>query len=217
MKFLGDINPKITQNVVTQSVSITKDWELGLLGMADIIVTVSAQETRTVNDLNECSKVRGSRTGAEICKFTRSVYSVGHVMDSTSPTEATFDDRHGILFVGAFHEKMYYNGDAVWYFVTEIFPLIVKETGGTIPLTIAGRKIPTVLRESIQQNSDISEHVRFVESPTDLMLLYNQTRLVIAPHLYGAGIQFKVRISSSVGSWRKGICRCFHRFASSCS
>ena len=120
-------------------------------------------------------------------------------MDSISPTKKSFDHRKGILFIGAFHNRMYYNGDAIWYFVTEIFPLIVKESNGTIPLSIAGRKIPKVLRESVEQNPIISDHVNFFESPPDLRHLYNQNRVVLAPHFDGAGIQFKVRTQDT---WR---------------
>jgi hypothetical protein len=178
----------VTRQVIDQSVAINRDWELGLLSLADIVVTVSDLETQLLKDMNQCRKF-GATTK---CKHSMSVHTVGHIMDASSPTTSSFDDRRGILFIGAFHGRMYYNGDAIWYFVTEIFPLIVMESNGAIPLTIAGRKIPKVLRQSVEQNPVISEHVKFLDSPPDLMELYNQHRLVLAPHLYGAGIQYKV-------------------------
>jgi hypothetical protein len=181
----------VTRQVIEQSVAINRDWELGLLSLADSIITASGQETRLLKEM-DCSKEGAT---AE-CKFTRSIHTVGHIMDASSPTQTYFDDRRGILFVGAFHGKMYDNGDAIWYFVTEIFPLIVRESNGAIPLTIAGREIPSVLRESVEQNPVISEHVTFLDSPSDLMELYNQHRLVLAPYLYDAGIQYKVRRES---------------------
>jgi GT2 family glycosyltransferase/glycosyltransferase involved in cell wall biosynthesis len=185
----------VTRQVIDQSVAIHREWELGLLRLADIIVTVSDQERQLLKNMKECGKY-GATTK---CKLTTSVHTVGHIMDAGSPTATSFDDRRGILFVGAFHGRMYYNGDAIWYFVTEIFPLIVKESKGAIPLTIAGREIPKVLRETVEQNPVISEHVKFLDSPPDLMELYNQHRLVLAPHLYGAGIQYKVCTHVRVG------------------
>ena len=36
-------------------------------------------------------------------------------------------------------------------------------------------------------------HVSFVESPESLDDLYSSAKIFIVPHLYGAGIQYKVR------------------------
>ena len=191
----------LSKEIIEKSVTINKEFELELLALADIIITVSHQETQVMHELNDCSKDKDHSDGSKTCKFTTKVHSVGHLMDSITPTKTSFKHRKGILFIGAFHGRMYYNGDAIWYFVTEIFPLIVKESKGTIPLTIAGREIPKVLRESVEQNPIISKHVIFLESPPDLMGLYNQNRLVLAPHLYGAGIQFKVRKENLARTW----------------
>ena len=84
---------------------------------------------------------------------------------------------------------MYYNGDAIWYFLKEIYPQILKES--PIPLTIAGREIPDELRKFAKDN-DLDNHLTFAESVKDVSTLYDSHRVFIAPHLYGAGIQFKV-------------------------
>lgn len=45
----------------------------------------------------------------------------------------------------------------------------------------------------------IAPHVYFVDSPHSVESLYEEHRIFIAPHLYGAGIQFKVSEAMSFG------------------
>jgi len=66
-------------------------------------------------------------------------------------------------------------------------------------LTIAGRGIPDELREFVKKNEDIAKHVTFLESPPTIEHLFEQNRVFIAPHLYGAGIQYKVSEALAVG------------------
>ena len=73
------------------------------------------------------------------------VFVIGHTM-KLNPTVSSFEDRSGILFVAAFHGSMYYNGDAIWYFLQHVYPLVLKDAAETIPLVIAGRGIPDHLR-----------------------------------------------------------------------
>ena len=44
----------------------------------------------------------------------------------------------------SFHDNMYYNGDAVWYFLTEVYSriLLLEEPKSPIPFTISGENIP---------------------------------------------------------------------------
>merc|ERR1712226_1152621 len=93
---------------------------------------------------------------------------------------------------------MYYNGDAIWYFLTEIYPMLIKEAQSSLPITIAGRSIPSELRETVQ-NGNLVKNVTFIESPNSVQELYDKARIVIAPHLYGAGIQYKVSEAFSFG------------------
>jgi hypothetical protein len=90
---------------------------------------------------------------------------------------------------------MYYNGDAIWYFLDKIYPLVLQDQQATEPiqLTIAGRDIPLELIRFVTRNATLARHVTFLESPESIDDLMEDNRLFIAPHQYGSGIQYKVR------------------------
>jgi Predicted glycosyltransferases len=161
----------------------SKQQEITMLSMSDQIVTVSVQETKLVK------RQISNSTSAE---------TIGHIMDLNAVTTNSFSQRSGILFLGSFHDNMYYNGDAIWYFLDKIYPLVLKnhdDSPATEPirLTIAGRDIPLELIKYIAKNATLARHVTFLESPENIDDLMEDTRLFIAPHQYGSGIQYKVR------------------------
>lgn len=155
-----------------------KSREVSLLDYADMIVTVSDRETRAVSEIAHQSQ--------------ENVHTIGHIMDLSFEKENDFENRLGIIFVASFAGAMYYNGDAIWYFLTEVYPLIIEGVKTPIPLKIAGRNIPQELRDTVESDETISSHVTFLESPKSLQRLMDESRIFIAPHLYGAGIQYKV-------------------------
>jgi len=158
-----------------------KKNELSLLQFSDIVVPVSQKEANLIQKLLPDVAVQ----------------TIGHVMELPDLKELVpFDNREGILFIASFAGVMYYNGDAIWYFLKEIYPLIIADS--PIPLTIAGREIPEELRE-FTKNNDLDRYVTFLESPEDIKPLYDSNRVFIAPHLYGSGIQFKLSECLSMG------------------
>jgi len=158
--------------------------ELALIEMVDIVVTVSEGEKKLIKQLSPS---------------TKNIKIIGHVMDSEKMTVRKFSDRNGILFLASFDKKMYYNGDAIWYFLKHIYPMVVKESSSfrPVPLTIAGRGIPHELRQFVKKNKDTAKHVTFLESPPTIDHLFEENRVFIAPHLYGAGIQYKASLRSA--------------------
>lgn len=154
-----------------------KSREVSLLDNADFVVTVSERESKAVSELSP--HLKGS------------IYTIGHVMNLRSGKKG-FENRKGILFVASFGNSMYYNGDAICYFLTKIYPLVVESAEIPFPLAIAGRNIPKQLRETVEKDKVIFPHVTFFESPKSLDELIDKSRIFIAPHLYGAGIQYKV-------------------------
>jgi len=150
--------------------------ELGHLSHADGILTVSQSEKRQIDSM---------------ANVKAPVVVVGHTMEP-DPTVSAFASRGGILFIAAFHESLYYNGDAIWYFLCHIYPLILKNATESIPLTIAGKGIPKDLRDLVQ-DLGYESNITFMESPSEVRPLYETARVFIAPHLYGAGVQYKVR------------------------
>eukprot|EP00586_Coscinodiscus_wailesii_P000698 CAMPEP_0172484550 /NCGR_PEP_ID=MMETSP1066-20121228/12048_1 /TAXON_ID=671091 /ORGANISM="Coscinodiscus wailesii, Strain CCMP2513" /LENGTH=752 /DNA_ID=CAMNT_0013249159 /DNA_START=284 /DNA_END=2542 /DNA_ORIENTATION=+ len=158
-----------------------KRLELALIQMADTVVSVSEKEKKNIGLLIPDDEIN--------------IKVIGHIMTSENMSERKFSERNGLLFLASFHDTMYYNGDAIWYFLEYIYPLVVKESIYSfqgVHLTIAGRGIPAKLRDFVKNKKDIAKHVTFLESPPTTDRLYRENRVMIAPHLYGAGIQYKV-------------------------
>jgi len=162
--------------------------ELAMLRMPDIILAVSEGEKHFVRDYLNSQDKPSLRE--------KPVYSIGHIVEQSMVNVDSlpgFEERSGLLFVAALYSSMYYNGDAIWYFLKEVYPLIVQENS-EIDLTIAGRGIPEELKSFAEKHEGLDDrHVSFVESPESLDDLYNSAKIFIVPHLYGAGIQYKVR------------------------
>jgi len=162
--------------------------ELTMLHMPDIILAVSEGEKHFVRDYLNSHDKPSLRE--------KPVYSIGHIVEhSMVDVESLpgFEERSGLLFIAAFHNSMYYNGDAIWYFLKEVYPLIVQENNDIV-LTIAGRGIPEELKTFVAKHENLEDrHVSFIESPESLDDLYSSAKIFIVPHLYGAGIQYKVR------------------------
>mmetsp|Transcript_4590 Transcript_4590/g.9262 ORF Transcript_4590/g.9262 Transcript_4590/m.9262 type:complete len:914 (-) Transcript_4590:172-2913(-) len=164
--------------------------ELTLAQLADVTVMVSEAEGRFL-----AKQIRNETLHTAV-----TIKTIGHIMeigDRAINAGTNVQNRSGILFLGAFHDSMYYNGDAIWYFLKEIFPLILQES--PVNLTIAGRGIPDNLRTYVEGHGAISAHVQFIESPADTTEIYKTTRAVLAPHLYAAGVQFKISEAMSRG------------------
>ena len=174
-------------------ISRDKHMEIASISKADVVITASTYEKDWVVKL-----VKAAASPKQFYRFLSSnVYTIGHGMDSSNPTSAFFEDRNGIMFLASFNKNMYYNGDAIWYFLEYIYPLILQEAD--IPLIIAGKNIPEYLYGYVARHSRFSHLVSVLESPPDIETLHNNARVFIAPHLYGAGVQFKLSEAFAAG------------------
>ncbi len=154
-----------------------------LIQMADTVLAASERETNTILDILPDTQI----------------FTVGHAMSIDHETIATtqFNQRSGILFLASFDDVMYYNGDAVWHFINDIYPLVLAESSRlpyTTTLTVAGRGIPNDLKEFVAKDSLLQRNIKFhnIVDAADILDLYRNARIFIAPHLYGAGIQYEV-------------------------
>merc|ERR1712232_119 len=68
---------------------------------------------------------------------------------------------------------------------------VLNEAPSPIHLTIAGREIPDEVRRFTKKNG-LNQFVKYVDSPKEVVTLYKKARILIAPHLYGAGVQYKL-------------------------
>src|SRR6185436_16734785 len=105
---------------------------------------------------------------------------LGHAIQA-EPTTRSFEDREGFLFVGAMRKGVP-NVDSVIWFVEEILPLIRKDLGMDVSVTVAG------VCESEHILSLATSTVRILGVVDDLREYYDRARVFIAPSRYAAGI-----------------------------
>ena len=87
-----------------RDVNATRARELSAMRYAHAVVTVSANEQRQI----QAAGVKAP------------VFVIGHVKDPSTDHQLSFSERSSVLFVGAFHKNMYYNGDAIRWFSGEV-------------------------------------------------------------------------------------------------
>jgi O-antigen biosynthesis protein len=147
--------------------------EIDLVDSADIIVSVSNFEGNTF-----------SRFGIH------DVRVLGHSI-AIDPSLRPFDSRDGILFVGSIQGEASPNGDAVLWFLREIFPIIQTELGN-VPFLVAGMN-------KVDFSSVANSQVQILGKVPDLTLLYDKARIFVAPTRFAAGIPHKIHEASARG------------------
>jgi GT2 family glycosyltransferase len=111
------------------------------------------------------------------------------------PTVTPFEERRGLLFVGAIHEQDSPNLDGLEWFVNEVMPLLDERLDETAELTIAGY----VNRRVDLTHLANKRRVRLVGPVDDLAPLYEQHRVFVAPTRFASGIAFKIHEAASYG------------------
>jgi GT2 family glycosyltransferase len=149
--------------------------EIALAKNADAVLSASQSELET------------------LAKHGSSQISVlGHCIKAV-PTSRSFSQRDGFLFVGAIHNDQSPNADALRWFIKEIFPLIQKDLGNNIGLSVAG------INHSDSIASLGGERIHMAGYREDLTGLYDQARVFVAPTRYSAGIPIKILSAASYG------------------
>lgn len=105
-------------------------------------------------------------------------------------TLTPFEERHAILFVGAFGGDSP-NDDAAAYLAGEILP-VLRRRGCDAELVVAGARAPKAL-ESVASRVSVHADVE------DLTPLYEGARVFVAPTRFGAGIPLKVLDAAARG------------------
>ena len=94
-------------------------------------------------------------------------------------------NRKDLLFVGGFGHKP--NVDAILWFTKEVFPKILKNNP-EIKLNIVGSNPTQDIKDLKSENINVVGYV----SDEELEKYYLETRMVVVPLRYGAGIKGKV-------------------------
>jgi GT2 family glycosyltransferase len=140
----------------------------------------------------EVALARGARavtcvTETEAVAFREAGHRVGILGHAVlpAPGSASFEEREGLLFVGAVTDDASPNADALVWFVTEVMPRIESLQGRPASLTIAG------LNGSARVAALLGPNVRHVGALASLAPLYDRARTFVAPLRFGAGLPLK--------------------------
>jgi GT2 family glycosyltransferase len=147
--------------------------EVRLTKAADQVVAVSQSERETFR-----------RHGIDRVEI------LGHSLETT-PGQASFDSRSGLLFVGAIHEDSP-NADSLIWFLKDVYPRICRQLG-QVPMTIAGVNQSEAVRALAEPSVRITGHLPSLQG------LYSESRVFIAPTRYAAGIPHKVHEAAAYG------------------
>lgn len=141
------------------------------------IVAVNAAEAQMLRDLG-----------------CRDVTVIGH-MRALRPTPRPFDERAGMLFVGAMHQPDSPNYDSLCWFVDAVLPLIEPELRWETRLTVVGYTAPDVMLDRFRDNPRVTLRGALAETEQ----LYDSHRLFVAPTRIAAGTPYKVHEAASFG------------------
>jgi GT2 family glycosyltransferase len=141
-----------------------------------------------------------------------SVKILGHAQ-RLKLTSRPFQERRGLLFVGALSDRESPNLDSLTWFVSQILPRLEHQLPEGTRFTVAGH---------VNRRLDLSglarvKHVDLRGPQEDLAPLYDEHRLFIAPTRFAAGIPYKLHEAAAHGipivaaallarqlSWRDG-------------
>jgi glycosyltransferase involved in cell wall biosynthesis len=122
---------------------------------------------------------------------------LGHALPAR-PTARPFQERAGLLFVGAIHDRHHPNFDGLAWFVDEVLPLVERVLRWETRLTVAGYVAKSVAGEFAER---FGGHGRLTlrGAVADLVPLYDAHRVFIAPARFAAGIPYKVHEAAAFG------------------
>jgi len=119
---------------------------------------------------------------------------IGHLRE-LRPTPRGFEQRAGMLFLGAIHEVGSPNHDALEWFVREVLPFVEQALGWETRLTVAGYVSPDVSLATYRDHPRIT-----LRGPVEeLEPLYGAHRIFVAPTRYAAGVPYKLHEAASYG------------------
>ena len=152
--------------------------ELNTYAAADGVLTVSQKEADLVNDL--------------ICSPTLA-YSVPDCED-LAPSELSFADRNGILFIGNFRHPP--NVVAVEYLCRDVLPRLDPSLTAEHPVYIVGN----ALSEKVRSYGRDVPNVRMVGWVPSVLPYLERTRISVIPLLYGGGTKRKLIQALMIGT-----------------
>ncbi len=120
---------------------------------------------------------------------------IGHARAYT-PTPYNYQERKGLLFVGAIHRQDSPNYDGLCWFINEVLPIIGRELGYEAQLSVAGYMSNAVAPPPQWLNHP---RVTLLGPVTNLKDIYGTSRIFVAPTRYAAGLPYKIHEAVSFG------------------
>ena len=163
-QFEIDKNPQ-----VLKSAEQWKRIEIELADKADVVLTLNNYEKEVLQEVTNQKNI--------------------HILpafyyDEFKEPITDFTNRKTLFFVGGFNHLP--NVDGVLWFAKEVFPLIQKQIND-IKFIIAGSKQPAEIMNLASNNIEVIGYI----SDDDLCKAYHNTKLVVIPLRYGAGVKGK--------------------------
>jgi glycosyltransferase involved in cell wall biosynthesis len=150
--------------------------EMRLVKSSSFVVVVSKNEATTLK--NEVSSVNPV------------IIPNIHFPEMQKNNLPRFEERKDLLFVGGFQHTP--NVDAALFLTKEIFPLLKKEISN-IKLLIVGSKPPDCVKALASDDVVVTGYV------PDITPYMENSKLMVAPLRYGAGVKGKITQSMSFG------------------
>ncbi len=119
---------------------------------------------------------------------------LGHA-HSLAPTPKPFDERRGLLFLGAIHDQDSPNLDGLEWFAEHVLPLLEAALPADADITIAG----TVSRRIDLSRLGQAPRIVLAGPVEDLPPLFDRHRVFFAPTRFAGGIPFKLHEAASFG------------------
>ena len=119
-------------------------------------------------------------------------FTLGHAL-AIDPTASGFDERDGLMFVGALAADDTPNADSLVWFIDEVWPRIRQSLGSKAVFRIIGaNNAPAVAAR-------LGDGVEALGRVEDLRAIYESARAVVVPTRYAAGIPYKAHEAAAHG------------------
>jgi GT2 family glycosyltransferase len=119
---------------------------------------------------------------------------LGHAR-ALAPTPRAFDERKGLLFLGAIHDQDSPNLDGLEWFAEHVLPLLEEALPEDADITIAG----TVNRRIDLSRLGRAPRIVLAGPVEELAPLFDRHRVFFAPTRFAGGIPFKLHEAASFG------------------
>jgi glycosyltransferase involved in cell wall biosynthesis len=154
----------------TEQAQLLLSHEIELIGNADIVVSVSAREANLLQS-----------------QGLSRVYVLSHAHDCL-PTEKSFQERRGVLFVAGFLTRHSPNYDAVKFFLELVVPSLMPRL--QCNMSIVGWKSDELTLP--KEATSFGTRIKALGGVTCLHSYYNDARLCVIPTRFAAGIPWKL-------------------------